>query len=483
MTIAPERPSPSSPALPAARAARPARGGRVRAALFPVGWPIMWAVAGWALWWALGVSVLVLPACGILLARDLRVRLRRSGGRLRTPPGFWIWCTYIVLSVISGVMLNKVIPGTLPPHGVGRFLAVGSRIVDYSAVGVLALYLINTPERELPRLRVLRWLSALAVVCVLLGLASIAKPGFEFRSPLSLVLPQGAADALSGQTGKLSLAQLQAVLGVVDPRPAAPFAFTNAWGNVLALTLVALVLVALARGTRTRLAAAAVVVVSVVPIVYSLNRGMWIGLVLLVLYVVVRLALRGRVALLAALVVLLGVGGAAFVASPLQSIVTARASHGHSNDIRTALAQQALRSADLSPLVGWGSTRAVLGSGASIAVGRSADCPKCGNAEIGSTGQYFLLLVSQGWVGLVVYVGYFLRTLWAYRRDASPLGIGATGMLLMSLFFGVAYTALIMPLMIIFLAIGLLWRNDDARRAARSAGLPRPHAAGPARSA
>ncbi len=441
----------------AAAAAAPE--GSPRRTWFGPGWPIAAAVAGFPVWWALGLVPFVFPvAAGILL---YQLRGRR---RLSVPPGFWIYLVFLAVVVASAVMLNVTAPGTVPPHGFGRFIAYAFRLVDYVAVAVLMLYVINTPEAVLPRIRVIRWMALLAVWTIALGLISVAIPRGGFETPFSLLLPS-SFDALVGGagSGRASLAQLQPVLGVYAPRPAAPFAFTNAWGCTLGLLLIWLIAYGWAGGHRVRLAVAAVLALSVVPIVYSLDRGVWIGLGLAVVYVAGRLALRGRLMAIGALALVLGLGTITFLASPLQTLVSERISHGHSNDIRSSLATAALDTAKESPLLGYGSTRAVRGSTASIAVGKTNSCPKCGNAEIGSTGQYFLLLVAQGFLGTGIYVAYFLRTLWAYRRDASPIGIGGSLAVLLSLFFGIAYSALIMPLAIVFLSIALLWRNAALR--------------------
>ena len=64
------------------------------------------------------------------------------------------------------------------------------------------------------------------------------------------------------------------------------------------------------------------------PIVYSLNRGVWIGIVVSVIYLAVRFAARGKLGLLAA------VGSGAAVAifvillSPLHSLIGARLTLG-----------------------------------------------------------------------------------------------------------------------------------------------------------
>ncbi len=427
----------------------------------PVGWPIGAFLAGYPLWWALGVTPLALPAAGFLLG----VTLLRRGRRILVPPGFWIWLTFLAVVAISGVMLNVVPADTLAPTGIGRYGAYAVRLVGYAAVAIFMLFIINTPESELPRRRLLAWLSLLALWTIGLGLLSIGLKTFQFRSGLQHLSPSLDA-ALGGSGGPVSLSQLQPVLGVYAPRPAAPFAFTNAWGNSLALLMVWLIVYALAAGRRTRLLTAGLLVIAAVPIVYSLDRGMWIALGLAMTYVAVRLAGRGQLAALGALGLVIALATLAFLASPLQTLVAERLQHGHSNSIRTSLAGDTLHAADTSPLIGYGSTRKVLGSGASIAVGQTSSCKKCGNAELGSTGQYFLLLVSQGYLGVAIYVAYFLRTLWAYRRDASPVGIAGTLVVLMSLFLGIAYTALDVPLAVVFVSIALLWRNAATRAAA-----------------
>jgi len=448
-TASPRGPVAAQPSAPD----RPRRWSRL-----PAGWPIGLLVAAFPVWLALGVTALVLPLAAAILLVQL---LRR--GRLRVPPGFWLWLLFLAAVLVSAVMLDTRAPGTVAPSGFGRYVAYGFRLLGYAAVAVVMLYVGNTSERELPRLRVIRWMALLAVWTVALGLLSVALPGFGFNTPFSALLPSTLDSLLGGTGGRVTLSQLQPVLGVYSPRPAAPFAYTNAWGNTLSLLLVWLLVAGWAGGRRSRAATAVVLAVSIVPIVYSLNRGMWIGLGLSVAYVAVRLAARGRLLAIGALALALGLGTTAFLASPLQILVSERLANGHSNDIRSSLAVEALRAAEHSPLLGYGSTRQVIGSGASIAIGQTATCPKCGNADIGSTGQFFLLLVAQGFLGAALYVAYFLRTLWAYRRDASPIGMAGTLVVLLSLFYGIAYTALTMPLVVVFLSIALLWRNDTVR--------------------
>ncbi|MBA3488709.1 MAG: hypothetical protein H0T78_04050 [Longispora sp.] len=100
---------------------------------------------------------------------------------------------------------------------------------------------------------------------------------------------------------------------------------------------------------------------------YSLNRGLWIGLAGLA-------ALGTVVALL-------------IVVSPLGAMIDARLEHGKSNDVRMYVTTHALEGLIESPLIGLRSTRTTSGGRNSIAVTSSSDCERCGNFTLGGNGQ------------------------------------------------------------------------------------------------
>jgi len=414
-------------------------------------------LAGWPLWWALGVTQFVFP----LFAAPLAWQLYRQQ-RVRVPPGFWLWALFLLWVLVSALALDVTVEGTLPPSGNGRYLAFTVRFLNYVALTVMMLYVANASERELPRRRLIGWFTALGVQTIALGVLAVAFPGARFRTAFARVLP---SELLGADAGVVALAQVQSVLGETSPRPAAPFAFTNAWGNNLSLLLIWIVLGMVVAGPRRKLVLWPLLAVAVVPVVYSLNRGMWIGIGLAIAVVSVRLARRGRRGTLITLSVVLTVGSVVFALSPLASIVQARLDAGHSNDVRSSLARDAISSAITSPVIGYGTTRETIGSDASIAIGASPDCPKCGNRDIGSTGQLWLILIAQGVIGAALYVGFFLRTLWTHRRDHSPLGIAGTLVIALELFYGLFYTALTMALAIALLTVGLLQRNRESRSA------------------
>ncbi|PZS33624.1 MAG: O-antigen ligase domain-containing protein [Pseudonocardiales bacterium] len=447
------------------------RGGAIRASRagarrprgrrrLPASWPLIMAVGLFPLWWAFGLTPFAFP----LAAVPMGWQLLRTG-KVRVPPGFGIWLLFLAWVLGSALALNLTAPSTLPVSGFGRILAYAFRFMNYVAMTVAMLYVGNMSERKLPRLAIIRLFGLLCLSTIALGLAGVLFPRLKFHSPLAALVPASLGD--TGLTGTIAISQVQQVLGFTSPRPAAPFTYTNAWGYSFSLLVVWFVVGWwVAGGPSRRLVTAGALAVALVPVVYSLDRGMWIGLILSVGYFAFRHALRGRVMVIVGLIAGLGVLAGIFAVSPLSTLVAERLAHGHSNATRTSLAGESLRVAVSSPVIGYGSTRKTIGSDQSIAVGAGPGCPKCGNRDIGSTGQIWLLLTAQGFFGAALYIAFFIRVLWAYRRDASMVGIMGTLVLLLSLMYSVFYNAQIMPLAITMITIGLLWRNSDAGKEA-----------------
>jgi hypothetical protein len=442
------------------RSARHRRGRR-----WPVAWPLAALLLGYPVWWALGIAPLVwtffaIPMC-VQMYRRRPVRL---------PPMFWVWGLFLTLVVVSAVMLNVHAANTIPSNtGGGNYVAYALRLLNYVSVTAVMVYIGNLTEVELPRLRLIRWLSVVFVVTVVGGLAGTVLPSFGYDSPIKRFVPA----SLQGidfvqQFTHISTAQVQAGLGF--PRPSAPFEYANAWGNNYSMLLIWFVIGWLLLATTPRrLVALGIVAASVIPVVYSQNRGVWLGLGLGTVYIALRLALLRRFGVLLAMGAVVTLAGALVVATPLQTVVTGRLSAAHnSNDLRGSLSQQALSVAVASPIIGFGSTRSTIGSNKSLAVGKSPGCPKCGNRVIGSTGQLWLVLVAQGYVGALLYLLFLFQGVVRYWRDNSIVGIGGTLVLLLSMFYTLLYTAVVSPLAITLIGLALLWRNDEARREQRT---------------
>jgi hypothetical protein len=206
--------------------------------------------------------------------------------------------------------------------------------------------------------------------------------------------------------------------------------------------------------------------VAVVPVVYSLNRGLWIGLAAAATYAAVRLALAGRIWAIGALLAATALLAGALAATPLGDVVGKRLDNGKSNGVRMYLTEQAVLGLRESPVIGFGSTRTTLGGRNSIAVGESPDCARCGNFTIGGNGQLWQLLYAHGIGGTLAYLGFFGYGLLRFRRDRSPIGLAAGTALAGTFVAMLWYNALVTPLAFAFLAYALLWRNAEAWRAA-----------------
>ena len=423
-------------------------------------WPVTWLLGLYPLWWALGLGVLIFPILAVPML-VLLLRRRAAGRPLRMPPGFLWWAVFLAAAVISIGALGADPPGTVVEHASTRLIAVLFKLGVYLALTVLLLYAGNLGEHELSRRRLVRLLGALFVVTVAGGLLGIVAGRFQFTSPVEMLLPGGLRD--KGFVQSLVhpyAAQIMDLVGGEKPRPAAPWGYTNTWGNNFCLLVGWLVVAAWSGGPLRRAFAVLCLGVSIVPAVFSLNRGLWIGLALLILYVAVRHVLAGRVWILGAL----GLAGAALtvslVGSPLGDVVNARLDNGKSNGVRSFLIDRALEGFVESPVVGYGGTRNTMGGRQSIAVGESAGCQRCGNFTVGGNGQLWQLMYSHGAAGTAGYLGFFAYGLWRFRRDRSAIGVTASAAIVTSFSAMLWYNSLVTPLAFMFLAYALLWRND-----------------------
>ncbi|MGH3731423.1 MAG: O-antigen ligase family protein [Micromonosporaceae bacterium] len=410
------------------------------------------------LWWALGLGVLIYPILAVPMALDL---IRRRPVRL--PPGFLLWALFLAVVVVSLTALEYDPPGTLPGSAVSRLPGAILRLVEYGSLTVLLLYAGNLRSDELPQRRLVGLLAWSFLITVVGGVVGTLWPYLSFTSPVELLLPDRYAEnSFVRHLAHPSVAQLQEVLGYPTPRPAAPWGYTNLWGNNFFLLLPWFLVAGwgYARRRWQRIGMLVILAASVVPVVISLNRGLWLGLAAAAGYVALRLALRGRLAPLGGLVVAAAAVTVLLATTPLGQLVGERLANGHSNDIRLYTTERALDGIGYSPVIGFGSTRDTQGSGSTIAVGASAACDNCGNHTVGSNGQIWLELYAHGVLGAVLFLGFFGYVMWHYRRDVSPLGIAGSTVLVLNLLASGYYNTLVTPLAFTFLGLAVLWRRE-----------------------
>jgi hypothetical protein len=427
-------------------------------------WPIVVTLVGWPAWWALGIGNHIFTLMAIPMVRYM-YRARAKGGRsFRVPPGFGIWVLFLIVTLASVAEIAMQAPGTIQSSVGNRILAWIARSLGYGGVTVFLLYAGNLSEKVLPRRRLASLLGVVGIYTVAGGLLGVVDPHFHFTSPLAKILPASFQSALSTSLNPGS-SQVMNTLGYSTGRVKAPFTFTNMWGNALAILLPWLIVAWLVYGTRVqRRLTWFVLGIGLVPVAFSLDRGLWVGLGVSVIYLAVRYATQGRLALLGALLGLLALAAIILVATPLNTLIKDRLSHPKSNDIRTSASLVALQDGAASPLIGFGDTRRMQGGTQSITTGRNNSCKKCGNIEIGGNGQVQLLLITSGIAGAVLYSGFFLYLMWRYRRDKTPYGMAGELVLLLGFVFMPVYIAAGPPLGFTMLTVALLWKNDRELR-------------------
>lgn len=425
-------------------------------------WPVFALLVLYPLWWALGLG----DYMPVLLALPMAARMyawRASGARrLRLPPGFTLWLLFLLCTALSVVELSLAAPDTISSSVANRALSYSQRGMMYLGVTVLLLYVGNLTEKELPRRRLAWMLGLIAAYAVVGGLAAMLAPDFQFSSPLLAILPHSVGTNYAiASTMHPGLAQAQSIVGAASGRPKAPFDFTNTWGNCLSLTLPWLIVAGCMNvSRRRRVITASLVAISVIPVIYSLNRGVWIGLGASAVYVAARMAARGRLAPLALIMTGLVVLSVAVTVTPLSTVISQRLANGQSDQIRSNLTAKAVEDALASPVLGYGDTRRVIGSVSSIAIGPTANCRGCGQAVVGSNGQLWLLLICVGFPGTIFYLWFFGYGAWRYRRDRTPYGLAGVLVLLLPFIYMNTYVAVGPPLEFTILAYALLWKND-----------------------
>lgn len=423
------------------------------------GLPIVALLVGVPVWWVLGAFQAAFFIAAVLMAAYL---LRRRN--IEVPKGFGVWLIFLVW-VIGGLLVLQVdAPGAVPGANSGRYLTFGYRVGWYVVCTIAGLYVLNT-RRTFTTDRVCSAIAWFFVVLVGGGLLGVLQPKLSFSSALEMVLPSRLTrQKFVAELIHPNVAQVHEFLGSAAARPSAPFAYTNDWGLAIAVTLPFFVLVWWRRGGAWRWAMLAVLAAGAVPIIGSLNRGLWMSIVAVVALTAVRSALSGRIRLLGGLLALATVAGVIVLVSPLGLLIQARLETPHSDEGRANLSTQSVVSAlEGSPIIGFGSTRDVAGNFSSIAGGASHGCPKCAPPPLGTHGQAWLLIFASGFGGLMWYTTFFLGQLrrhWGSNSPAAPAALACLAVLLITM---PIYNSIGVPLFIGFMSIGLLARESVRR--------------------
>ncbi len=429
----------------------------VRRARLPVGWPLIYTLVGYPLWWVLGVANLI----PLLAAAIMAAQLIRSHMPVRVRRGFGWWLMFLGWAAVGVLLLQVSAPHAIVDHSVTRYLTFAFRYAWYLAASITVIYVYNF-RRSLSAARLVRAFGWLFVTVVAGGIAGTVAPTLDFPSLLQLALPsrlihiQYIHDLIHPV-----LSQRYSVDGAVNPRASAPFAYTNEWGLNYACLLPFFIQGWIrAASRRGRVVGVLILVASAYPVVMTQNRGMWLALVVIGVVLALRSAAFGRLRAVGAIALAAFVMIAVALATPVGSAITNRLEHATSNTGRAYLGAMTVDSvAARSPVVGLGSTRNVEGSTYSISGGNTATCGLCTPPALGTQGQFWLVIFTTGIGGALFYLAFLVISLVRSARRDTPMATIALVVILAHLLTMFVYDAIGIELITLFAAIGLLWSD------------------------
>jgi polysaccharide biosynthesis protein PslJ len=365
----------------------------------PRGWQPYAIFLGLPLWWLAGLSFFMWP---LIVAPIVYPLLRR--GEVRAPRRFGIWLLFVAWMIASGVELQSA----------SRVIAWSWRLSFYLSATVLFLWIYNASRERVPTRAIINGLAGFWVFVIYGGWLAVLYPTLQLHSPAEYIFPHSLLDNTYFYAHvHLQVAQLQRFLGFEEGRPQTFFAYTNAWGSTCAmLTPLALAALAAKPGPVWGRVLKVTLGLSVVPIIFSLNRGLWLSLGFGLAYAAVRFgALRDvqRVMRVLGAVVLVGV---VIAFSPLGGLVSGRFTHQTGDTSRLARDQAAQSQVAASPWLGYGAPQQ------NKAVTHT-------DKSVGTESEIFLLLYSHGLPALFLYGAWMaytiLRTAKTRSRDSPPI--------------------------------------------------------------
>lgn len=395
-------------------------------------WPLTAMFAAYPLWWVLGLGSIAWIPLALLMA----ILLLRSG-RVEVPRGFGLWLAFLLLMAISVVGIDSP----------GRFIGYAYRVLQYLSLSVAFVYVYNARARLSVR-HVLGLVTLFWLWAVVGGYAGVLFPDFSFRTPLGWLLPGSLQN--NEVVGEMVVRRLTQhnpdSWFALDPRPSAPFLYTNQWGNVYSLTLpLVLAYLSLIPRRRTFWLLCLCVLASLVPALLTLNRGMFIGLGVAAGYLLWRFAWVGRWRAVA----VLGLGGiVAILATSVLGVVqrlTERVETSSSTQDRANLYEETFRRTLDSPLFGYGAPRPSMIEGAPSA---------------GTQGHLWTVMFSYGFPSLLCFMAALLWLIVSTGRTRDVVGLMLHTVQLV-LFVEVFYYG-VLPngLMLSFVAAALSLRPD-----------------------
>lgn len=391
------------------------------------GRPLYWAIFGLPLWWALGFDAFIWP---ILAVPMLLMLLKRP--EVRVPRGFGVWILFLGWILVSATQLD---------HPLRSYIFIW-RLSLYFAATVFFIYVYNAPK-GFGSEKLLLILGGLWAMIVLGGFLGMAFPTVGWHTIAEKIMPGGfVGNKWVHDLLHVRFSQVQTfVEGSPLVRPSVFFPYSNDWGASFSL----LVPFGLAIAGRKRNPwMVLLLAASIIPLIGSSNRGAWFSLGMGLAYAAWRLATRGRATPLVSLTIAALIAGSLLIATPLGDFLETRTQHPQSNETRFGLYEEATQQIMGSPIVGYGAPR-----------------PSARNADlhVGTHGQFWLVLFSHGIPGAILFMGFFLLTLWRTRASPTRIGFWANVAVLIALLQLPYYILLPSEIIFLMMAAALAWRE------------------------
>ncbi len=394
--------------------------------------------------WFAGLAVLFWPAVAFLFLLSFLAHRR-----LELPRRFGIWLLFLAWIPLSAFQLDEV----------GDALVFLQRYLVIVAATLVFLYVFNAPRARLPDATIVNGLAVYWAILVLGGVLVVVAPEVDYHSPAELMVP-GRLGAIPYIHSSLHVrfADIQSVLGFPVGRPTIFFTATNAWGAMIAiLTPFAFGALEQAASPLRRRLLQVLLVLSVVPIVVSLNRGLWIALSAAAAYVALQSSLRLNLRWLAWLVGLLTVVVALLFVTPLGDLISDRVTTPtDSNASRGAIYEEAFAGIRESPLIGHAGPRPAQ--------------QNPGGPPVGTHSHLLFISFSHGIPALLLFLGWLVLTFVRSGRLSGPAFWAHVALLVF--FVQSPYYLLEAHLVIVMVAAALIWRTLAARSPAAPPLVP-----------
>lgn len=387
------------------------------------------------LWWLAGLYSFTWQIVGFFLLLAL---LRRRS--VVFPRGFGIWLLFLAWVPLAALQLKDA----------GDMLLFAQRLSVLASATIIFLYVFNSSRERLPDRTIVNALTLYWAMLVVGGFLGVLFPNVSFHSPIEKILPGGLlGNPFVHDQVHVYFAQVHTFLGYPVGRPSAFFTYTNTWGSILAV-LTPFVFAALAdtKSALRRKLLAALLVLSAIPIVVSLNRGVWLALGLGLTYAFIRFALSRQLRAVAVLASVAALVVTLLFVTPVGGLVTERLANPHSNTVREALYAEAIDRSKESPLVGYG--------------GPQPSEHYRFAAPVGTHSQLLFVVFSYGIPAVVFFTAWFGLTLLRSAKGTTAPRFWAHVAILIFL-IEAPYYLLDMHLAVVMIAAALLWR-EIARR-------------------